>query len=220
MYRSIIYYLIIVVTISSCGVKRYLPAGERLYRGATIKVEKEKNVKASSRSLRKQFKLATKPRANKFVLGQPYKVWWWFVIGEPKREKGIRAFFRNKLGEPPILSSKVNAPVTALNMQAFLENLGYFHSVVKGDTVNRGYMTRALYKAHVFPQYKIKNISWVSDSSDLMTLLQKRQRRGILKVGNGYRLSDIQAERDRLDLFVKTRGYYYFNPDYIMAYAD
>ena len=220
MYKAIIYCFIMVVTICSCGVKRYLPAGERLYRGATIKVEKEKDVKASSRSLRKQIKLAAKPRANKFILGQPYKVWWWFVIGEPKREKGIRAFFRNKLGEPPILSSKVNAPVTAVNMQAFLENLGYFHSTVKGDTVNNGYMARALYQAHVFPQYKIKNISWVSDSSDLLKLLQKEQRSGILKVGNGYRLSDMQAERDRLDLFVKTMGYYYFNPDYIMAYAD
>jgi len=205
---------------SSCGVKRYLPAGERLYRGATIKVEREENVKASSKSLKNLLKLAAKPVANKFVLGQPYKVWWWFVIGEPKREKGLRTFFRNKLGEPPVLSSKVNAPATAQNMQAFLENLGYFHSFVKGDTVNKGYLARAIYTAKVFPQYKIKNISWVSDSSDLIKLIQKRQRRGILKVGNGYRLSDIQAERERLDLFVKTKGYYYFSPDYIMAYAD
>lgn len=220
MNRAIIYCTIIMLAVSSCGVNRYLPVGERLYRGATIKVEREKGVKASSGSLRKQIKLAAKPGANKFILGQPYKVWWWFVIGEPKREKGFRTFLRNKLGEPPILSSKVNAPVTAINMQAFLENLGYFHSKVKGDTTNKGYMTRAVYKAHVFPQYKIKNISWVSDSSNLMKLLQKRQSRGILKVGNGYRLSDIQAERDRLDLYVKMKGYYYFNPDYIMAYAD
>ena len=35
-----------------------------------------------------------------------------------------------------------------------------------------------------------------------------------------YSLSDIQAERERLDLRLKTKGYYYFNPDYIMAYAD
>ncbi|MEP7142890.1 MAG: BamA/TamA family outer membrane protein [Ferruginibacter sp.] len=220
MCRSIIYCLIIAVTISSCGVRRFLPAGERIYRGATIQIEKEEKVAASSRSLRKQLKLAAKPASNKFALGQPYKVWWWFVIGQPKRENGIRAFFRNKLGEPPILSSKVNAPVTAQNMQAFLENLGYFHSQVKGDTVNNGYMARAVYKARIFPQYKIKNITWTGDSSALLTLLRNEQNRGILKAGNGYRLSDIQAERDRLDLYIKTRGYYYFNPNYIMFYAD
>ncbi|MEP7107285.1 MAG: BamA/TamA family outer membrane protein [Ferruginibacter sp.] len=220
MCRSIIYCLIIVVVICSCSVKRYLPAGERLYRGATIKVEKEDNVKASSGLLRKQLKLAARPGENKFAMGQPYKVWWWYVIGQPKRERGIRAFFRNKLGAPPILSSKINAPVTGLHMQAFLENLGYFHSLVKGDTVNEGYMTRAIYKVRVFPPYKIKSISWVNDSSDLARLLQERQSGGIIQVGNKYRLSEIQAETERLDLYVKTKGYYYFNPDYIMVYAD
>ncbi|MEO6722674.1 MAG: BamA/TamA family outer membrane protein, partial [Ferruginibacter sp.] len=214
------YLLMIATVMSSCNVQRYLPPGERLYRGATIQVEKEKGVKASSASLRKQLKLASKPVANKFVFGRPYKVWWWFAIGQPKRPKGVRAFFRNKLGEPPVLSSKVNPTVVAQNMQDFLNNLGYFHAIVKGDTLNSGYMMRALYSAHVLPQYRIKNISWINDSSDLVKLLADKQQDGILKPGNSYRLSDIQAERSRLDLYVKTKGYYFFSRDYIMAYAD
>lgn len=204
----------------SCSVKRYLPAGERIYRGADITVEKQGDVKATGHYLKKQLKLAAKPAANKFAFGQPYKVWWWYVLGEPRNPNGVRAYFRNKLGEPPILSSKVNAPVTASNMQAFLENLGYFHSQVKGDTINQGYMARAVYTATVMPQYKIKNIDWAGDTSALVKLLQQKQQSGILRVGNGYRLSDIQAERDRLDLYIKTQGYYYFSPNYIMAYAD
>ena len=219
MYRTAI-FLATLFMICSCSVQKYLPAGERLYRGATIKVERQENVEASAASLKKQLKLAAKPSSNKFAFGLPYKVWWWYVIGEPKRKNGIRAFFRNKLGEPPILSSKVNAPVTALNMQAFLENLGYFHSRVKGDTVNRGYMTRAIYQAHILPQYRIRSIKWTGDSTDLLGLLRLEQANGLLREGNGYRLSDIQAERERLDLFMKTRGYYYFNPDYIMCFAD
>ncbi|MEO7535369.1 MAG: hypothetical protein ABIU30_16040, partial [Ferruginibacter sp.] len=160
MGKFLIYLLMIATVMSSCNVQRYLSPGERLYRGATIQVEKEKGVKASSASLRKQLKLASKPAANKFVFGRPYKVWWWFAIGQPKRPKGVRAFFRNKLGEPPVLSSKVNPTVVAQNMQDFLNNLGYFHAIVKGDTLNSGYMMRALYSAHVLPQYRIKNISW------------------------------------------------------------
>jgi len=220
MYKPGIFFLVVIIVMSSCGVRRYLPEGERLYRGATIQIEKEENVSASSRSLNKQLKLASRPRANKFALGQPYKVWWWFALGEPKNRKGIKAYFRNKLGEPPILSSNLNATVTAANMQALLNNLGYFHSTVTGDTISKGYMTRAIYTANVFPQYRIKSITWLNDSSELVRLLKEKERDGILKPGNGYRLSDIQAERDRLDLYIKTRGYYYFSPDYIMVYAD
>ncbi|MBK7305806.1 MAG: BamA/TamA family outer membrane protein [Chitinophagaceae bacterium] len=33
-------------------------------------------------------------------------------------------------------------------------------------------------------------------------------------------MSNISSERDLLDLYLKTKGYYYFSPDYLMAYAD
>src|SRR6185295_15389664 len=72
-----------------------------------------------------------------------------------------------------------------------------------------------------------RNITWVNDSSTLLKELSrgydstKRKRsRSLLKPGMPYRLSDIQAERERLDLKLKTKGYYYFNPDFIMTYAD
>ena len=220
MLRIALYCFILLFGISSCGVQKYLPKGEQLYRGATIQLIKEGKITASSHALKKQLRLAAKPNANKFALGKPYKVWWWYTIGQPKHPKGIRTFIRNKLGEPPVFSSRVNVNVTAKNMQDFLSNLSYFHATVKGDTTNKGYLTTARYTAHVFPPYKIKNITWINEGSDLVKLLQEKQQGGILKPGNGYRLSDIQAEKDRLDLYVKRRGYFYFSPAYIMAYAD
>lgn len=107
-------------------------------------------------------------------------------------------------------------------MQSLMENLGYFHTTVQGDTVNSGsYFMKANYYAQVQPRYTLDTIEWVRDSSALLKLLEANStRRGLLKKGNPYTLSDITAERDRLDLFLKTRGYYYFNPDYLMAYAD
>ncbi len=213
--------LIILLTVSSCSVRRFLPAGEKLYKGATVIVEKNPEVKQTRKQLKKHLSLAVSPRRNKFILGQPYKVWWWYVIGESKNERGLKPFLRKKLGEAPVLSSRVNAVVTAENMQAFMENTGYFHTTVQGDTVNKSYFTQAIYTAQVQPQYHIKSITWVSDSSALLKLLEQRQtNRGILKVGQPYRLSDISAERDQLDLFLKTKGYYFFSPDYLMAYAD
>jgi outer membrane protein insertion porin family len=215
--------IILLMIASGCSVSRFLPPEEKLYKGSLITIEKNTDVKQTTKQLKKQLKMAVTPRRNKFLLGQPYKVWWWYVIGEPKAKKngkGLRAFLRKKLGEPPVLSSRVNAATTAENMQQFMENTGYFHTTVKGDTVNKGYFTKAIYTAQVQPQYYIKSITWVSDSSALLKLLEQRQKRGILKKGKPYRLSDISAERDQLDLFVKTKGYYYFNPDYLMAYAD
>ena len=222
MNNKIFFTLLTVVLLSaSCSVRRYLPAGERIYKGASAVVTKNPEEKAKVRSLKKQILLAAKPTPNKFLLGQPYKVWWWYKIGEPKREKGFKAFLRNKLGEPPVFSSRLNAVKTAENMASLMHNLGYFRTTVQGDTVNFSYFTKAKYTAQVEPQYTIKKIEWVSDSTNLLKLLEAdASANGFLKVGNAYRLSDISAERDRLDLYLKTQGDYYFNPDYLMAYAD
>lgn len=211
----------LLLGMSSCSVQRFLPPGEKLYRGATIHVTKNAETKNTTGQLKDMLKLAAKPSPNKFLLGQPYKVWFWYVIGEPKKEKSFKAFLRKKLGEPPVLSSRIDAKSTAENMQSLMENLGYFHTTVQGDTSTSGYFLKGIYNAQVRPQYHLRKIEWVSDSSDLLKIVERNnKRRGLLKTGNPYRLSDITAERDRLDLFLKTRGYYYFNPDYLMAYAD
>jgi outer membrane protein insertion porin family len=41
-----------------------------------------------------------------------------------------------------------------------------------------------------------------------------------LKEGNPYDLDIIKAERERIDARLKEKGYYYFNPDYILAQVD
>ncbi|MBK6634172.1 MAG: hypothetical protein IPG38_07495 [Chitinophagaceae bacterium] len=86
--------LIILLTVSSCSVRRFLPAGEKLYKGATVIVEKNPEVKQTRKQLKKHLSLAVSPRRNKFILGQPYKVWWWYVIGESKNERGLKPFLR------------------------------------------------------------------------------------------------------------------------------
>ena len=221
-YRYLIIAIVYLLFAASCSVQKYLPAGERLYKGATVKVEKNSATTTSIKSLRKTIALAASPKPNKFLLGQPYKVWFWYKIGKPKREKGLKAFLRSRLGEPPVLSSRVNTKATAENMASLMDNLGYFQTMVQGDTVHTGtYYVKANYKAQVQPQYKIGAIKWIGDSTALLKLLERNAtRNGLLKTGNPYRLSDITTERDRLDLVLKTRGYYFFNPDYIMAYAD
>jgi len=218
--------LLLTLVTTSCSVKRYLPKGERLYKGSTVKVQKHPETKTSAKSLKSKLKLAVKPRPNKFLFGQPWKVWWWYKLDGPdstRKEKGLKALLRNKLSEPPVLSSRINTVSTSENMVGLMENLGYFHTTAQGDTNNTGsYFTKATYNVQVQPQYFINDITWVSDSSELLKILQKEQQTNhtLLKPGKPYTLSEITAERNRLDLYIKTKGYYYFNPEYLMAYAD
>src|SRR5689334_345197 len=96
--------IVLLFTVSSCSVQRFLPPGEKLYKGANVIVQKNPEIKTTAKKLKNELKMAITPRRNKFLLGQPYKVWWWYVIKEKpeKKGKGLRAFLRRRLAEPPV----------------------------------------------------------------------------------------------------------------------
>lgn len=228
MIRCFFVALALLVLSCGCNVVKYLPNGEQLYGGSTVHVKKQDSMKVTEKQMAQQLRQWVRPVKNTFFFNQPYKVWWWYVIGEPKRHpRGFRAFARRVLGEPPVLSSQVNVAITAKNMQAYLENIGYFHSSVSADTTIHGYFTNAAYRVNLLPQYTIRNIEWIGDSTGLRNLLTNGNdttntvlNSGLLQKGKPFRVADLKAEIDRLDLLLKTKGYYYFSPDYILLYAD
>src|SRR4051812_17767986 len=110
-------WVCLLTSMTSCGVTRYLPEGERLYNGASIEIQKAPEVKTRSTVLKRKLSSLARPKRNKQILGQPYKVWWWYKIGSSKKEKGFKTWIRNVLGDPPVLTQDLNPSLNAKNME-------------------------------------------------------------------------------------------------------
>ena len=65
--------MVLLVAASSCSVRRFLPPGEKLYKGSTIVVQKNPEVKQTNKQLKKHLKQAVSPRRNKFYLANLIK---------------------------------------------------------------------------------------------------------------------------------------------------
>jgi hypothetical protein len=137
--RYQVFVIAVISFLMSCSVRSHLPPGTQLYKGAQYEILKEKSNKTKIKTVRNQLKEITSPVANKTILGFPYKVAFWFAIGEPKKEKGFRYWLRSRFGEAPVLNTSVNAKATAVNFQYFLENKGFFKTGVGGDTTVKGW---------------------------------------------------------------------------------
>jgi outer membrane protein insertion porin family len=204
----------------SCSVKRYLPTGEKLYYGADIKISKAPSVKTKTIEIRNSLAKYATPKRNKFLLGQPYKLWWWYKIGQPKKDKGFKNWLRNTIGEPPVFFSDLTPAINAQSMQTQLENDGYFNSNVRFD-VPRKKKGKLVYAAMVQRPYLIGKISWFPDSSGVAKDLAALPQEGaLLQEGKQYSTKNIKAEKLRLSLLLKDKGYYYFNPDQLLSYID
>ena len=101
-----------------------------------------------------------------------------------------------------------------------MENKGYFRASVTGDTIIRRKKARARYEAIAGPQYKIDTVAFPSDTSLLSTSIRESSKNTLLLPGKPFDLDVIKAERQRIDAFLKERGYYFFSPEYLLVKTD
>ncbi len=203
-----------------CSNTKYLPEGDFLYTGSSVKVKDSVLKKKDRKVLENEVEDLLVPKPNKQILGLRPKLWIYNLAGQPKKPKGIRYWLRTKVGEAPVLFSKVDLDYNASILRNFTENKGYFKTRVSADSTAKNKRVKVEYTIWPKRQYKIKSVQFPTDSSDLGKSIARTSRRTLLKEGNPYDLEIIKAERDRIDARLKEKGYYYFNPDYILAQVD
>lgn len=203
-----------------CSNTKYLPEGDLLFTGSSVSVKDSILKKKERRALENDLETLLRPKPNKNIFGLRPKLLIYNLTGEPKKEKGIRHWLRNKVGEAPVLFSKVDLDYNVAVLRNFTENRGYFKTRVSSDSTAKNKKVTVEYTVWPKRQYKIKSVAFPKDSTDLGKEISKTSRRTLLKEGNPYDLELIKLERERIDTRLKEKGYYYFNPDYILAQVD
>jgi outer membrane protein insertion porin family len=209
----------IITILSSCSNTKYLPQGETLYTGSTIKyVSSDSSAKSQKTVLKEELNAIVLPKPNSKILGLRVKLWLYNIAGKPKG-KGLRYLLR-KWGEPPVYASAVNFEKNRAIMTNRLENRGYFKGNVGFDTTTKNRRTSAVFTTKPGPQYTIDSVNFPQDSSELSAALRRATRRTSLKRGNAYDLDAIKEERTRIDARLKQRGFFFFNEDYLLDEVD
>jgi hypothetical protein len=222
MRISILIFFVICIALSSCSVQKYVPEGQSLYIGNKVKVQPDSITKPDVAELASGLESIIKPTPNKTIFGFPWKVWFHYFIGEPKDEGGLKSWFRKKLGEPPVFATQRLLDINAANMVGYMDNEGYYRSSAKGNLkVSKKRTAVAEYRAYVMPRYVINQVNYVvPDSSAFNKGLVESGKKTFLRKGDPIRLDIVTAERARVDQDLKGKGYYYFNPDYLIAKID
>jgi outer membrane protein insertion porin family len=203
----------------SCSNTKYLPAGETLYTGAKVEISGPDLNKKKKKALTTDLNGLTRPKPNTAILGLRVKLWLYNIAGNPKKKRSPAAWLK-KQGEPPVLLSSINVNRNVILLDNFMENKGFFHVDVTGDTSVKNRRAKAVYTVKSGPQYTIREVIFEKDSSTLTQAIQKTIPTTLLKPGQPFDLSLIKAERDRIDANLKEKGFYYFNPDFLIIWTD
>ncbi|MFY7730178.1 MAG: hypothetical protein ACOVRN_11730, partial [Flavobacterium sp.] len=162
---KILYILFFILIVAGCSNTKHLPKGDLLYTGGKVTINDSLMPKKEKKALTKELEELLRPKPNSNFFGLRFKLYFYNLAGEPKKEKGFRNWLRNKVGEPPVLFSQVDLDYNADILQNYMENRGYFKTRTSADSISKNKRAKAIYTVTTKKQFKIRNVSFPSDST-------------------------------------------------------
>ena len=213
------YNILLILTclfLAACSGTRHLAPGEKLYVGADIKLESSEKIKKSN--IKNAAEGVIRPQPNKTYLGMRPKLWLHQMAGENPDSK-LKKWLKNK-GEAPVLMSQVKPGVTSAIIDAKLFNMGLFEVYTESKIIEKKRSAKVKYTIHAHPPYLVKELTYKIDDDSISQLILSDKDKTLIKPGAPYNLDALKTERMRIDALLKNKGYFYFNPDYLLFVAD
>ncbi|WP_121665403.1 translocation and assembly module lipoprotein TamL [Mesonia aquimarina] len=216
-------FLFCFVLFYSCSVKKFIPEDELLYTGADVKLIDTLKIKNKT-GLTTELNNLLVPKPNSKVLGMRLGLYFHY---KAQREKPgfINKFLNKKIGEEPVYFSEIEIPQTEDLIQNRLGNNGFFNSqissAVKKDSAAK--QAKVNYEVALAKPYTLEKFQLEKDTLDSLAIykaIEASFSKSIIKKGMRFNLDAMKAERNRIDDYLKSKGYYNFNGDFLIFEAD
>ncbi len=205
---------------SSCSVEKYIPENERLYTGATIEIESDSVIKNES-GLKTELESVLRPDPNAKFLGM-YPGLYYHYKSQKEKPGFIVRFLNKKIGEEPVYQSDVKEFEIEDLLRNRLENRGFFYSVASSRfrESEKNKTASITYTVDVPQPYRLNKYKLDTLSPPIYKEMVSSVRSSKIAEGQRFDLSALKLERERIDSELKRKGYYNFNPAFIIFEAD
>lgn len=203
----------------SCSVKSYIPEDELLYTGAEIQVNSQSDSIELPRAIKDELEELLRPVPNSKFLGMRLGLRSYYRA--QREDPGfINKFFNKKIGEEPVYLSDVDRQKTEELINNRLENRGFYRNLVGSGSEIKKYTASVDYTVQINEPYRIANYSLLHDSTLVFKHIAQSQPNSLISTGDRFDLDLFKNERERIDTYMKSKGFYNFNDDFLLFEAD
>ena len=219
--RKLVYIVCCVVLgvmLSACNVTRLIPSDEYLLQRVTI--DEDKEAPRAQRIKGDEVTKYLRQKPNKHFLGTDFYVWI-YMMANPEKDNWWNNLKR-RMGEEPVLFNMRDTERSVENLKIYLDSRGYYSSDVgfKVDTNARTRRAKVTYTLKQRQPYRIDNISYDFRDQFLEPIVLPDTTNTLLHRGDIFDISVLDAERQRIALYLKDRGYYNFSVNNVEFLAD
>ena len=220
MKLRVLWLLLAVVSLlfgTACSVTRYIPEGEYLLHKVRIKTDKE--TPRRERIPKEEFEKFVRQTPNKRILGTNFYVWL-YEQADSSKHNGWNNWKR-RVGEEAVLLDENYTRRSAQNLKVFMDSKGFFRSgsTFEVDTTRRKRAT-VTYRVRQREPYRIRSLDYEFRDRNLEPLILADTVNTLLREGERFDITMLDAERERLTTYLKELGYYNFSVENIEYVAD
>ncbi len=211
--------MVLTLLVSGCTGLKGVGDDSYLYTGYKIKIDSTSNLADPSATKEELKALITNKHNHKLLWMRP-RLLMYTMIPEPKKERGIKYWLKNKYGEPPSMLADFNLQNSIVTFENRLQNRGNFNARAKYDLAYGKKTAKVRFDVSPGLPYTIKSIKYPEGVSGILPEINKLYSGSVIQPGQTYLLQDFEKERKRIDEQLKEKGYFFFDPDYLIFTAD
>ena len=220
MKRGMIRLLAVVLVAllgAACSVTRYIP--EDAYLLHKVHIETDRETPRRERIPKEEFAKFIRQTPNKRVLGVNFYVWL-YEQADSSKHNGWNNWKR-RIGEEAVLLDENYTTRSAQNLKIFMDSKGFFRSTsaFEIDTTRRRRAT-VTYRVQQREPYHIRSLDYEFRDRNLEPIILADTVNTLLKVGERFDITMLDAERERIAVYLKDLGYYNFTVGNIEYVAD
>lgn len=209
---------LLVMFLSACSVEKFIPEGEKLYTGATLKVDTIGDIR-DLKNIERELTTLITPNPNTKFLGMKPALFFHYKA-QRERPGFIYKFLNNSFGEEPVYFSEINPEQVEELLLNRLDNNGYFYSKSSSEAIIGDKKASVNYGISIQEPYTLGNYQLDRDSLPIYRELEKLIVETPLKKEDRFDLDLLKAERERLDNGLKQKGYYNSQANLLIFEAD
>lgn len=213
--------LLLLLSLASCTATRFLKENETFYTGADIRFDTKGRRIPRKGAIEEELQTYITPKPNSTILGMRPSVWFYYIAGKAKKEKGLRHFIKTKLGSPPVLLKDATPERTATMLAGQLNNEGYFRSTATSEVKTRKKESKVIYNIELTSPYRLDSIHYPKGRDSVYaSILGDLKQTSLLKNRQRYDLARLQAEQERIEEQLENVGFFHFDDRYLIFEGD
>lgn len=203
---------------SSCSITRKIPAGQYLVQ--KVKIEEDKSTPRDERIRAAALERYVKQSPNKRFLGISFGLWIYGLANPAKDNKWNN--WKRKIGQEPVLLDMSLAKQSAQNLKVYMDSKGFLssQSTFSVDTTSRRKRATITYRTEQNQPYRINNLAYDFQDKFLKQIILPDTAHTLIRRGEIFDITMLDAERERITEYLKQRGYYNFSVNNIEYIAD